>query len=197
MVNVWEKTLTEEQAQAFLYREMDHIFNCIGNGIRNKGEFFSHISIPAGQELPPFATTGKVEKIERSPYPNFQENYSLLYEMDIKDIPTDWLETALWFYQESEQYFLEGASNYSYAYPSSARSTDADEKSYSVAINGYRKEGMTDAEWHAAVSKAYECEFTGDLSDFRTRRWAKEKDRILVFITKTVNMLKTELGERN
>jgi hypothetical protein len=195
----WNILITEKEANHRLFNDIDNIFNCIGNGIRNKGEFFSHISVAADGEIPAIAPPGSEKNKQTyprpAPYPNFQENYSLLYEMDIKDIPTDWLEAALWFYQESEQYFLHGdTSGYSYAYPSSRKDSEA---GYEERFSSYRKEGMTEEEWHAAISKAYECSYDGDLPDFLTRRWAKEKDRILAFITKTIDMLKTELDKRN
>ena len=191
----WGKTLTEAEVKSALYAGLDHIFNCIGNGIRNKGEFLSHISVEVDEQIPDVSGPGVPDGTNpaRNPYPNFAERYSLLYTMDLADIPASWLEAALWFYQTSEQYFQDGAVNYSYAYPSSRKDY---EKHFVDAFERRRKDGMTDEEWYADISKAYEEEFDGDIPAFLTRRWVKEKERILTFIANTIKKLDSELANR-
>lgn len=191
----WGKILTEKEAKAGLYSNLDNIFNCIGNGIRNKGEFFSHISIGADEKIPDVSGPGDPNetKYPRCPYPNFKEQYSLLYQMNIADIPTIWLESALWYYKETQTYFQGNADNYSGAYPSSRKDFEQD---FANAFERRRKDGMTDEEWYADISKAYEAEFDGDIPAFLTRRWLKEKARIQQFIAKTIKMIEAELAGR-
>lgn len=121
------------------------------------------------------------------------KEYSTIYSIPLNELPTDWLEGVLWYYSECKTYFENGAEGYSYAYPSK-QNRDEDLNKH---VNAMRKEGMSDEDFYAAVSKAYEVEFTGDLPDFWTRRWNKEKARILAFIADTMTYIKEELDTRS
>lgn len=173
------------------FRFLDYVFNTIGNGLRSKGELFNAYSIAndaVGDVIPP--SDDPLDK--KNPYPNFKKEYSTIYSVPLKDMPTDWLEGVLWYYEECKTYFENGAEGYSYAYPSKQNRDD----DLAKHIEKYRKDGQSEEEYFAAVSKAYECEFRGDIPDFQTRRWEKEKARILDFISDTMKYIKEELDKR-
>jgi hypothetical protein len=174
------------------FRFLDYVFNTIGNGLRSKGELFNAYSIAndaVGDVIPP--SDDPLDK--KNPYPNFKKEYSTIYSVPLKDMPTDWLEGVLWYYEECKTYFENGAEGYSYAYPSKQNRDDELAK----YIEKYRKDGQSEEEYFAAVSNAYECEFRGDIPDFQTRRWEKEKARILDFISNTMEYIKEELDKRS
>lgn len=169
---------------------LDHVFNVIGNGISSKGEFFSRFSVKNDTVIEPLAPSDKPAS-KKKPYPNFKKEYSLIYEMPVTDIPTDWLEGVLWYYEECKVYFLNGAEDYYHAYPNK-------NDTLHEVIERVR-EGRTESEWHEYVSKIYcggRCEFTGDYEDWRTRCWAKEKDETIAFIDQTLTLIQDELNIR-
>lgn len=171
---------------------IDYVFNVIGNGLHSKGELFSAFSISndaVGEVMQ--ASDAPMEL--KNPYPNFNKNYSTIYSVPLKDLPTDWLEGVLWYYEECKTYFENGAEGYSYAYPSK-QNKDED---FLKAFERYRKEGQTEEELYAEVSKAYELEYRGDVQDFQQRKWDKEKARILDFIGDTLTYIKGELDKRS
>ncbi len=170
---------------------IDYVFNVIGNGLHSKGELFSAFSI-SNDSVGEVMQASDAPMELKNPYPNFKKNYSTIYSVPLKDLPTDWLEGVLWYYEECKTYFENGANGYSYAYPSDMNS---DEQLIKF-MEKHRKEGQTEEEFFAAVSKAYKLEYRGDVQDFQKRKWDKEKARILAFIGDTVKYIKEELDTR-
>jgi hypothetical protein len=177
---------------------IDYVFNTNGNGIRSKGEFQSHFKVC--KELPACEEHNE-EKINLEKefiYPNFRKEYSTIYQIKIKEFPTDWLEGVLWYYQICAEYFMGDAQSYSNAYPGKEKKRE-EEKPENILKSWekqYRKEGMTDEEFHKAVSKAMDCEFDGDVVKHLTLRWTKEKARCLEFCNETVKYVQKELDKR-
>ncbi len=174
------------------FRFLDYVFNVIGNGLRSKGELFNAFSIDK-DAVGEVMQSSDEPMTKNNPYPNFQKQYSTIYSISLNELPTDWLEGVLWYYRECKTYFENGAEGYSSAYPSKY---NRDEELV-AHINKMRKEDMSEEDFNAAVSKAYGVEYTGDIPDFQTRRWNKEKTRILDFINETIGVLKEELDKRS
>lgn len=183
------------------FRVMDQIFNVNGNGIRSKADFLAYISVPAGTPIsdvvpPDTAVKPKWGDDVRAPYPNFQTRYSLVGDCPMKDIPTDWLEEMIWFYNECINFFNgPNVSAYSHAYPCTS-TIGSSLESWTESLAKRRKEGQTDAEHYAAITKDYECEFNGDVEEFVKRRWATELARIMSFINDTIAAAEKELKKR-
>lgn len=187
---------SEAITQNARFRLMDQTFNVLGNGISTKGDFMSYYGVPNSTvvELLPKDDTAPLDM--GFVYPNFQEEYSLLYQMKLTDIPTDWLENALWFYNECKTFFLNGAEGYSNAYPNKDKKRDDD---FRAIIERIGTEYATEAEWYSYVSKTYgngHTEFKGDFHDWRTRSWENEKARIIAFIDKTTALIQKTLDKR-
>lgn len=195
------KELYPGRMEAIHFSMLDDIFNGSGSGINSKGDFFNYISVPADTKftivLPPSVEAPKhMETYVAKPYPNFKERYSLLYEMQLKDMPIEWVEAALWFYTTCRNFFLgDKVGHYHYAYPS-AKNPENQLKQWTEALEKRRKEGQTDEQFYAAVTKDYETEYNGDLEDFLKRHWEKELNRILKFISKTRSKLNREIKKR-
>ena len=197
-------TLYSGQFEEIRFQVMDQLFNVLGNGIRSKGEFLTHISVPMGtelsDELPP--ENGEkpkhMEGYVRAPYPNFKAEYSILNQLPMDVLTDEWLKEIQWFYTECRNFF-EGPNvgHYSYAYPSSGKTpmnTVAEQEKH---FERFRKEGQTEEEFNAIITKQWECEYTGDTDDFLKRRWAKELAKVKSFITKTLRKVDTELTIRD
>lgn len=123
------------------------------------------------------------------PYPNFKEEYSLLYKSDFKSITSpEWVAAAIWYYEESLKFFEgEYSAHYSYAYPCATQQ----ESEYQLCEMKNRLE--TQYKWdHEAISKAYMAPFDGDVEKFMSIRWKSEKKRIIEFIQKAIQCLKAD-----
>lgn len=100
-------------------------------------------------------------------------------------------EGAIWFYSECLTYFQNGAVGYWGSYNGTV-SPD-----WGKAIARYKTPDITDEEFFAAVTKAYNVEFNGDLPDFLSRRWEIQKTTCMSFIEETLEFLQKELDSRN
>ena len=129
------------------------------------------------------------------PYPNFQKRYSLVWNVDLNALDPSWVEAALTFYRFAKTFFdSEASEGYSSAVPKDCTRLIRD---YEEAFAKYRRPGMDEAGYHAAISKAYELPYTGDTEDFIRRRWAIEKARILAFLEETTGMLEATIAQQN
>lgn len=129
------------------------------------------------------------------PYPNFQKRYSLVWNVDMGSIDPSWSEAALSFYRFAKTFFeSDDAHAYSDAAPKDPSRRVAD---YEEAFARCRKPGMSEEDYRAAISEAYELEYTGDTEDFIRRRWAIEKARILDFLEETTGMLENVLAAQS
>lgn len=190
------------QFEEVRFKVMDQIFNVLGNGIRSKSEFLAHISVPTGtvisNEMPPEnAEKTKWDKMYvRTPYPNFQKKYSLVGEVPLENIRTDWLEEMEWFYMECQKFFAgENVNHYPYAFPSSNTGAST-VKEWTEIAERRTAEAKSPEEFQKAWVRDYESEYHGDIEDFLTRRWAKKLSEIETFITGTIDLLHGELTNR-
>lgn len=130
-----------------------------------------------------------------NPYPNFDKDYSFVWE-DISKLDKSWPESALVFYQKCQEYFAsDKVSNYHYACP---KDIEIEKWKESIEIfeenfAKYKTEGITQSEYNQKISKAYEIEYNGDTKDFIKRRWEKEHARINEFLNETVERLEAML----
>lgn len=135
---------------------------------------------------------------EHAPYPNFKPRYSLLYHVKLDELDDSWLHAGIEFYGHCREYFNSPlCEGYSGAWPS-------DPKKQARLVGDYEKAiarstvGIDDqAEQWAAISKAYETPYEGDVPLFIQARWSKEKDRIEAFIESTIAMLEENLAKRH
>ena len=99
---------------------------------------------------------------------------------------------------DPRQQFFTGdkVGHYHGAYPSTTKTAGCEMTEWVQALDRRRKEGQTEAEFNAQVSKDYECDYHGDLEDFLSRKWAKELGEIMAFIAETLDTLHGELTRR-
>ena len=118
-----------------------------------------------------------------TPYPNFEKKYSTVYEPEFKYLGKEWIEAAIWFYEECVKFFNNTPELYAYAYPrKSQRETDNRLYDARVRLQSYKS--------NEEISEAYECEFDGDIDKFLRLRWEKELSRIDRFISETLSYLR-------
>jgi hypothetical protein len=118
-----------------------------------------------------------------TPYPNFEKKYSTVYEPEFKDLGKEWIEAAIWFYEECVEFFNNTSEWYAYAYPcKSQRETDERVYDMKARLRSYKS--------NEEISEAYECEFDGDIDKFLRLRWEKDLSRIDRFISKTLSYLR-------
>lgn len=130
----------------------------------------------------------------RDPYPNFQKRYSLVWKPSFKKLGIEWRNIAIWFYEECRDYFMDvdRVKSYHTSFPKKT------EKETNRLISDYKKR-ITDKKMYpdnVAITKAYGVKFVGDpendsdVAAFIQRRWDKERADIMIFIDKTLTMLK-------
>lgn len=118
-----------------------------------------------------------------TPYPNFEKKYSTVYEPEFKDLGKEWIEAAIWFYEECVEFFNNTPEWYVYAYPcKSQRETDNRVYDMKVRLQSYKS--------NEEISEAYGCEFDGDIDKFLRLRWEKDLSRIERFISETLSYLR-------
>ena len=118
-----------------------------------------------------------------TPYPNFEKKYSTVYEPEFKDLGKEWIEAAIWFYEQCVEFFQTTPEQYVYAYPcKSQRETDNCVYDMRVRLQSYKT--------NEEISEAYGCEFDGDIDKFLRLRWEKDLSRIDRFISKTLSYLR-------
>lgn len=121
---------------------------------------------------------------QRVPYPNFDEKYSLIYKTNFKELGEEWIDAAIWFYEDAKKWFETKSKYYHYAYPS--HSERKDQSLIDSFTEKFQKYSDNDS-----ISKDYGVEFHGDIDDFARRRWQKELTRINTFIDNSIQMLKS------
>lgn len=222
-------------------RVYDHIFNVIGNGIRDSDEFVDCLrDRRKGVQTPPakylsgerlhyaytetedfgegdckfsmpkhgssldevFTEAEKADHPEVKywlgfnvsskfiPYPNFQKEYSTVWQIDTALLTMDWIEEIIWFYRKCEDFF-DGpdAHEYHRAVTTDPKKLERRIKDQEQFFEKYRKETASESEFWAAITENWQCEYRGDTLDFLQRRWQKEHDKIRAFITETIAML--------
>ena len=133
-------------------------------------------------------TTWKADKEafsdKYSLYPNFQEQYSLIYDTEVFYSSKEWIKEIIWFYKMS---LIEIESdNYKTSFPKN------NVKENEFVVNSYTKT-LANYDSNEAITKAYDLEFDGDVEKFITNRWIKDKKKIIKFIKNTLLKLEEEL----
>lgn len=126
------------------------------------------------------------------PYPNFMQDCSMVWRMDMTKLDSSWTEAAIWYYEEVRKFFKsDKASYYHRAVPTNDRAKKDLISDYEKMFLRYKKDGMSQEEFFEAISDNYELEYDGDTEAFILARWNKELERINLFIDETLDMLKT------
>lgn len=131
------------------------------------------------------------------PYPNFQTEYSLLYKIDLAKLDESWLAQGIDFYRSAQAFFI-GPNSHLYhgAWPEDGRQQERLVADFKTAFSKYVDKSPNPEEQNRLISEAYEFPYTGDVATFIQARWAKEKARILNFISDTIERLEAELSTR-
>ena len=129
------------------------------------------------------------------PYPNFSYEYSFLYcspkvsSLLIKN--ESWKDAIVTYYQECQKYFKDPFMHFEYhtAYPEPVHlmaeiQRNSLETSFLEAFKKYNS--------HEKISKEYGQPYNGNIQEFLTVRWAKEKQRIEDFIQDTIFRVSSE-----
>ena len=137
----------------------------------------------------------KKEKSEFIPYPNFSKEYSLVWD-NISKLDPSWLKAAIVFYTKCQDYFnSDQVFTYHHAHPKNNNDKKWDYliSQFQNSFDKYKTEGITDKQYHAIISKEYECPFDGDIKKFIKIRWENELKNINKFIEETLERLNIEL----
>lgn len=135
---------------------------------------------------------------ERDPYPNFQKQYSSVWDnrdIQFAKLGKEWAQAAGWFYNRCRDYFMdsEKVKGYHGAFP------QKEEHETEHLIESYKKfiGDTTKYPTNEDISKAYETEFTGDRTNdedvarFIAKRWEHTQQAHLDFIKETIGYLNT------
>lgn len=128
------------------------------------------------------------------PYPNFSPTYSFVYKQKIEDLGEEWINEAIWYYQESLQYFNnpEQYKTYHFAFPHYDKFHDRDNTE--SLLQEFRKHIKDKYQSYEAISEAYGVtDYNGDDYDFLCRRWQQGRTHIIKFINDTINLLESYL----
>jgi len=132
-----------------------------------------------------------------SPYSNFSKKYSIIWKDGVVDFMSDeWLRFAMEYYEYMRYYFSHPALHCDTYYDSPDYDFERRIDDFEERFVKYRKEGMSDEEYYAAISEAYNFPYDGDTEKFVRGKWEKELDRIRSFIEETIQMLNDALLAR-
>ena len=137
---------------------------------------------------------------KRDPYPNFQKQYSMVW--DARDINfamlgREWAQAAGWFYNRCRDYFMDvdQTKTYHTAFPKESKRETAN------TIADYKRfMGVDKYPTNDDITKAYGCEFIGDRNNdedvaaFIVRRWNADRQNILDFIFETIRHTNTMIS---
>ncbi len=118
---------------------------------------------------------------EKAPYPNFKKEYSTVYRTNFERLGNEWIDAAIWFYQEAKVLLEQYESTYHYAYPCATERETENRKADQLKAFGERT--------NEEISRDWEFPYDGDIDKFLVGRWQKEKTRIFEFIATTISKL--------
>lgn len=147
------------------------------------------------------------------PYPNFNKRYSLVWrplvytpmtwdsekeemhygesiKVNFADLSHDWRDAAIEFYEKCLAYFKSDRCS---GYTQGFNDDDANEKAQQIVdmISALSRYGdIKTAETQEIITQQYKLKFDGDVESFLRARWAKERQRIIVFIEETIEHIK-------
>ncbi len=129
------------------------------------------------------------------PYPNFSKTYSMVWKMDLSKLDDSWKKAALEFYEKAKEFFNGEFSHlYHNAAPKADWKLEETIELYNKGFERYKKEGMSEQDWHKVVSKEYGQEYKGNTKEFIIKGWEIEELRIKKFIDETIEKLNNELN---
>ena len=152
---------------------------------------FMHISLENQHKYPDVILWKKMKNIQHifTPYPNFEKIYSTIYKIDFDKLQNhreEWINIMIYFYTYCKNYFESKESlGYENAFPSNSKEKDL------KRIEDYQCH-MKKYESNEAISEAYELEYNGDIEDFITRRWEKDKSEWIEFCNDSINFLENK-----
>lgn len=240
-INMYPSLYASPSFEIAKLRVYDHIFNVIGNGIRDTEEFIEHMRDRHKGVQTPHAkylngerlhygytevdvygegddayVCGKTEscldevftesekiyhpevkkwlgfnRINKfTPYPNFDKNYSTVWQIDTSILTAEWIDEIVWFYSKCEDFF-DGPDSHEYhsAVPADPKKLERKVTEQAQYLTKYLKADQPVQECWDAITKDYGTEYRGDTLDFIQRRWEKEHAHIREFITETIAML--------
>jgi hypothetical protein len=135
---------------------------------------------------------------KKTPYPNFQKQYSMVWKMDMNQLDSSWTKAAIWYYEKTKEFFNSDETHlYHYAWPKDENKQKRLIGDFEKNFERYKKEGQTQEEFNAEITKAYGFEYKGDTAEFIQGKWNKELNRIHSFIDETLEKLHNDLSLRN
>jgi hypothetical protein len=121
-----------------------------------------------------------------NPYPNFQVEYSTVYQCPIfLTLGEEWIRAALHFYKHCKEWFKTNWQYYHLAYPQMGENGNDKSKFQQKDMMEWLEKYST----HEEVTEAYGVEYDGDVDKFMKKRWEKELNRINDYIDSTIRML--------
>lgn len=147
------------------------------------------------------------------PYPNFTKAYSIVWRplthttrswdsekeemiygetttINFADLPLDWRDAALEFYEQCLEYFeSDRCSGYTHGF----NEHDVGERARRIedmanVLSGYGD--IKSAETQKTITREYHVEFDGNVVAFLQARWVKERQRIISFIKETIEHIR-------
>jgi hypothetical protein len=126
------------------------------------------------------------------PYPNFQKNYSTIYQTNFATkCRTEWLEAAEWFYNQCGWWFAqsENVGLYHYAFPK-ATQLETDRALHDI------KNWLKKYETYEQIEHGYGVPFDGDYEKFMVLRWRKNLCSIHEFLGEVQQFLSEQINAR-
>ena len=140
------------------FKVFDQLFNTIGNGIKNDGDLLEEVSYYKFDKDEAMKLVSKDFDRFIDPYPNFKEQYSIVWTSNFKELGPEWCNAAIWFYNVvCREYFDEGAHNYYDKYPCSKNRETKDRvhAMNQIALRVSKEELLRD----------YNLDYNGDMHD--------------------------------
>lgn len=122
------------------------------------------------------------EEYRWNPYPNFQKQYSTVWQTDFKKLGPEWAKAVVWFYTKCQEYFAGDHSSYHGAFPSNLPAKD---EKLIQDMMGYREKYKSDKEFSDMYLGAGVV-YAGDMNAFLLERWAVTRANIDKFIVQTI-----------
>lgn len=136
----------------------------------------------------------KNKQDKEAPYPNFKKEYSLLWNVHLKDLDQSWIEAGINYYTQMKTFFdSEQIDLYSSAIPKDPNKLQNLINQYETHFKHRKTENMTNQEHFDKISNDYECKYEGNTEQFIHQRWNKELLRIKDFINETLHYLEQNL----
>lgn len=123
------------------------------------------------------------------PYPNFSDKFSILWnnkdEM-LNILSEDWIKEIVWFYKSSLEAINQGCFKDYQEFPTGSQKEDQ------IRIEEMKQ--FVRNKTFEQITKDYEIEYNGDMEDFLTKKWLKNKDHYINFINKIIDVFESELN---